>query len=97
MPPQDFGNTNWHLFQIVLPERITRPEFMEKMKAHNIGIGFHYAPIHLFKLYRARGFKEGMFPVAERVGKQIVSLPMFYAMNEADVERVCAAMREVLG
>ena len=37
-----------------------------------------------------------MFTVAERVGKQIVSLPMFYAMNEANVERVCAAMREVL-
>ena len=96
LPPEEFTNTNWHLFQIVLPERITRPEFMEKMKAHNIGIGFHYAPIHLFKLYRERGFKEGMFPVAERVGKQIVSLPMFYAMNEADVERTCKAMREVL-
>jgi dTDP-4-amino-4,6-dideoxygalactose transaminase len=96
LPPAEFESTNWHLFQVVLPERITRPEFMEKMKAHNIGIGFHYAPIHLFKLYRARGFKEGMFPVAERVGKQIVSLPMFYAMNESDVERTCKAMREVL-
>ena len=96
LPPADFENTNWHLFQIVLPERITRAEFMEKMKAHNIGVGYHYAPIHLFKLYRALGFNEGMFPVAERVGKQIVSLPMFYAMNEADVERTCAAMREVL-
>jgi dTDP-4-amino-4,6-dideoxygalactose transaminase len=96
LPPADFEMTNWHLFQIVLPERITRPGFMEKMKAHNIGIGFHYAPIHLFKLYRARGFKEGMFPVAERIGKQIVSLPMFYAMNEGDVERVCSAMKEVL-
>jgi dTDP-4-amino-4,6-dideoxygalactose transaminase len=97
LPPEEFTNTNWHLFQIVLPERITRADFMAQMKEqHNIGVGFHYAPIHLFKLYRARGFKEGMFPVAERVGKQIVSLPMFYAMNEADVERVCAAMREVL-
>ena len=37
-----------------------------------------------------------MFPVAEHVGKQIASLPMFYAMNEADVEHTCAAMREVL-
>ncbi len=96
LPPADFESTNWHLFQIVLPERITRAEFMEKMKARNIGIGYHYAPIHLFKLYRALGFTEGMFPVAERVGKQIVSLPMFYAMNEADVERTCKAMREVL-
>ena len=37
-----------------------------------------------------------MFLVAEHVGKQIVSLPMFFAMNEADVEYTCAAMREML-
>ncbi len=97
LPPQDFESTNWHLFQVVLPERIARADFMAQMKERNIGIGYHYAPIHLFKLYRDLGFREGMFPVAERVGKQIVSLPMFYAMNEADVERTCAAMREVLG
>jgi dTDP-4-amino-4,6-dideoxygalactose transaminase len=96
LPPQDFESTNWHLFQIVLPERITRADFMAKMKERNIGIGYHYAPIHLFKLYRDLGFREGMFPVSERVGKQIVSLPMFYAMNEGDVERTCEAMREVL-
>jgi dTDP-4-amino-4,6-dideoxygalactose transaminase len=96
LPPADFTNTNWHLFQVVLPDRITRPDFMAQMKERNIGIGFHYAPIHLFKLYRDLGFKEGMFPVAEHVGKQIVSLPMFYAMTIADVERTCAAMREVL-
>src|SRR5574340_474403 len=97
LPPADFESTNWHLFQIVLPERITRADFMAKMKERNIGIGYHYAPIHLFKLYRDLGFREGMFPVAERVGRQIVSLPMFYAMNEGDVERTCKAMCEVLG
>jgi dTDP-4-amino-4,6-dideoxygalactose transaminase len=96
LPPQEHESTNWHLFQIVLPERITRPEFMAQMKERNIGIGFHYAPIHLFSLYRERGFKEGMFPISERIGKQIVSLPMFYAMTIEDVERVCAAINEVL-
>jgi dTDP-4-amino-4,6-dideoxygalactose transaminase len=97
LPPEEFTNTNWHLFQIVLPERITRADFMAQMKEqHNIGVGYHYAPIHLFKLYRARGFKEGMFPVAERVGRQIVSLPMFYAMNEAEIERTCAAVVDIL-
>ncbi|MDD4929885.1 MAG: DegT/DnrJ/EryC1/StrS aminotransferase family protein [Gallionella sp.] len=96
LPPADFESTNWHLFQIVLPDTITRPDFMAQMKERNIGIGFHYAPIHLFTLYRERGFREGMFPVAERVGRQIVSLPMFYAMTLADVERTCAAMNEVL-
>jgi len=96
LPQEDYQNCNWHLFQIVLPERITRAEFMTRMKEYNILVGFHYAPIHLFKLYRALGFKEGTFPVSEHVGKQIVSLPMFYAMNEGDVERTCVAMLEVL-
>ena len=96
LPPADFESTNWHLFQLVLPDSIIRAQFMERMKARDIGIGYHYAPIHLFKLYRALGFREGMFPVSEHVGRQIVSLPMFYAMNEADVERTVAAAREVL-
>lgn len=96
LPPEDFESTNWHLFQVVLPDRMVRAEFMARMKERNIGVGFHYACIHLFKLYRARGFKEGMFPIAERIGRQIVSLPMFYAMTESDVERTCSAMRDVL-
>ncbi|TXT24190.1 MAG: glutamine--scyllo-inositol transaminase [Gallionellaceae bacterium] len=96
LPVQDFQNSNWHLFQIVLPQEIARAGFMEKMKARNIGCGVHYPPIHLFKLYRERGFREGMFPVAESVGRRIVTLPLFPAMAEADVERVCAAVRDVV-
>jgi dTDP-4-amino-4,6-dideoxygalactose transaminase len=96
LPVADFENSNWHMFQLVLPERITRAAFMAKMMEKNIGIGYHYAPIHLFKLYRERGFKEGMFPIAERVGRQIVTLPMFSAMAESDVERAVGAVESVL-
>jgi dTDP-4-amino-4,6-dideoxygalactose transaminase len=69
---------------------------MEQMQALGVGIGYHYPPIHLLSLYRERGFKEGMFPVAERVGRLIVSLPMFTAMSKADVERSVAAVKAVL-
>ena len=96
LPLADFKNTNWHLFQIVLPEHIERADFMARMKERGIGTGYHYAPIHLFKLYRALGFKEGMLPVAERVGRKIVSLPMFSTMGTADVERTCVATCETL-
>lgn len=96
LPPQDFENSNWHMFQLVLPERMRRADFMAKMMEKNIGIGYHYPPIHLFKLYRERGFHEGMFPIAERIGRQIVSLPMFSAMTEADVERAAHAVQSVL-
>jgi dTDP-4-amino-4,6-dideoxygalactose transaminase len=96
LPVRDFEHSNWHMFQIVLPEGVVRARFMEQMKARNIGCGVHYPAIHLFQLYRARGFHEGMFPVAERVGRQIVTLPLFPRMSEGDVERVVAAVRAVL-
>lgn len=100
LPVADFSNTNWHLFQLVLPERKdgqpARATFMKDMQALGVGVGYHYPPIHLLSLYRAQGFKEGMFPVAERVGRLIVSLPMFTAMTKTDVERSVNAVKAVL-
>ncbi len=99
LPIQAFGTSNWHLFQIILPDNGpgTRADFMTRMqKEHNIGTGYHYAPIHLFTLYRERGFKEGMFPVAEKIGRLTVTLPMFNAMIKADVERAVNAVKAVL-
>lgn len=98
LPVADFENSNWHMFQITLPlERlsISRGEFMEQLKARGIGSGVHYPAIHLFTLYRARGFKEGMFPHAERFGASTVTLPLFTQMTADDVTRVCRAVNEI--
>ena len=96
LPVADFQHSNWHMFQIVLPDGIVRADFMQRMKDRNIGCGVHYPPIHLFQLYRARGFGAGMFPIAESVGRRIVTLPLFPRMSDADVERVVKAVRESL-
>ncbi|WP_283149321.1 DegT/DnrJ/EryC1/StrS family aminotransferase [Silvimonas soli] len=92
-------DSNWHMFQPLLPlarMSISRGEFINRMKDQGIGVGIHYPALHLFSLYRARGFKEGMYPHAERVGESTVSLPLFPAMQNEDVSRVCAALRNVL-
>jgi dTDP-4-amino-4,6-dideoxygalactose transaminase len=99
LPQQAFGSSNWHLFQLILPDTgpTARADFMTRLqKEHNIGTGFHYAAIHLFTMYRDLGFKEGMFPAAEKIGRLTVTLPMFYAMSFADVERVVGAVKAVL-
>jgi dTDP-4-amino-4,6-dideoxygalactose transaminase len=99
LPVQAFGTSNFHLFQIILPDRGpgTRADFMTRLqKEHNIGTGYHYAAIHLFTLYRERGFREGMFPIAETIGRLTVTLPMFNSMTKADVERVVAGVNAVL-
>ncbi|MGB2819000.1 MAG: DegT/DnrJ/EryC1/StrS aminotransferase family protein [Burkholderiaceae bacterium] len=95
LPPRDSSDTNWHMFQIVLPHAVKRATFMQALKDVGIGSGVHYPAIHLFALYRRLGWKEGDFPHAERVCGSIVSLPLFPAMARADVERVVSAVDSI--
>ena len=99
LPPADFTQTNWHMFQVVLPEAglsLRRAEVMAKLHAAGIGTGVHYPVIHLFAVYRRLGWKEGDFPVAERVARNILTLPLFPTMTRADVERVVEQLTAVL-
>ena len=99
LPVADFDNSNWHMFQVTLPlERLSleRAAFMQRLNdAYRIGTGVHYPAIHLFTLYRARGFAPGMFPHAERYGATTVTLPLFTQMTDEDVARVAAAVNEI--
>ena len=96
LPAADFENSNWHMFQVVLPARIERAEFIAGMRGQGIAIGVHYPAIHLFSLYRSLGWREGQYPEAERIGAGIATLPLFPAMTNDDVERVCRAVQRVL-
>ena len=97
LPPEDFENSNWHMFQVVLPsDRLPRAEFIARMREAGIGVGVHYPAIHLFALYRKLGYREGQFPNAERIGRAIATLPLFPAMEPSDVDRVCDAAAKIL-
>ena len=96
LPPADFDNCNWHMFQPLLPAGIDRGRFIAGMKQRGIGVGVHYPALHLFSLYRALGFKPGDFPHAEDIGRRTITLPLFPAMQDGDVERVCAALAATL-
>ncbi|MGE8356430.1 MAG: DegT/DnrJ/EryC1/StrS family aminotransferase, partial [Microvirgula sp.] len=74
----------------------TRHDFITGMREHGIGIGVHYPALHLFSLYRGRGFADGDFPHAEDIGRRTVTLPLFPAMQDDDVDRVCTAIARVL-
>jgi hypothetical protein len=99
LPPRDFHNSNWHMFQVLLPLQrlhLERGAFIEEMKRRGIGIGVHYPAIHLFAAYRRLGYKDGDFPRAEKIGHEIVTLPLFPAMLDEDVDRVCLAFSEIM-
>jgi dTDP-4-amino-4,6-dideoxygalactose transaminase len=91
--PAPWAEPDYHLYVVRVEDRDT---FMAKLAAHNIGTGIHYPiPLHLQKAYSHLGYRQGDFPVSERLAKQIVSLPMFPTLTEAQQKRVCDAITEV--
>jgi dTDP-4-amino-4,6-dideoxygalactose transaminase len=92
-----WGTHVYHLYTVRVPidarDRV-RAELLEK----EIETGIHYPiPLHLQTCYASMGLREGSFPVAERAAREVLSLPLFPEMTDAQVERVCEALRVVLG
>jgi perosamine synthetase len=81
-----------HLYVIRLAASLDRDTVFAALRADGIGANVHYAPVYSHSYYRNRGYAQGLCPVAERVSKQLVTLPMFPAMTEEDVNRVVDAV-----
>jgi perosamine synthetase len=92
-------NPAWHLYPIrVNPSHLKkdRAHMFRALRAENIGVNVHYIPVHLHPYYRDRfGYQGGEYPVAVTAYEQLISLPMFHAMTEQDVEDVIAAVSKV--
>ncbi len=90
----------YHLYVIRLDlERLTidRAEFIEALKSSNIGASVHFIPVHLQPYYRERfGYRRGDLPQAEAIYDRIVSLPLYPAMSEADVQDVIQVVRQIV-
>jgi perosamine synthetase len=93
------ANPAWHLYPIRLDlDKLNtdRAQIFRALRAENIGVNVHYIPVHLHPYYRERfGFRGGEFPVAEGAYERLISLPMFHAMTNQDVNDVIEAVRKV--
>jgi dTDP-4-amino-4,6-dideoxygalactose transaminase len=76
----------YHLYVIRTKERDALAAYL---KTAGIQTGLHYpVPLHRQKCYLDWGYAEGRFPVAERAAQEILSLPMFPGITEAQIQRV---------
>lgn len=74
----------------------SRGAVMARLLEQGIGSQVHYIPVHLQPWYRRQyGFAPGHAPVAEATYAQALSIPLYPAMGEAEVERVIAAIRSL--
>jgi perosamine synthetase len=83
----------YHLYVVKLDPLLDRDKAFAALRARGIGANVHYAPVHLHSYYRARGYAPGLAPIAERISKHILTLPMFPAMTGEDVARVVEALK----
>lgn len=90
---------SWHIFTPLIDIdylRMTRDDFMTKMKERNIGTALHYQALHLFTCFHeVTGLGRGDLPEAEYVSDRILSLPLFPAMTDEDTVDVVRAVRDI--
>jgi len=90
----------WHLFPVLLQlERLSadRRTVFSALRAEGIGVNVHYIPVYWHPYYQRLGYEKGLCPRAEAVYERLLTLPLFPAMNERDVDDVVRAVRKVVG
>ena len=94
-------NHIYHIYAIRLcleRLKIDRSQFIEELKARNIGSSVHFIPVHLHPYYRETfGYEKGDLPNSEYLYQRILSLPLFPKMTETDVQDVIHAVKTIIG
>ena len=99
LPVENFTESNWHMFQVILPLdqlNCDRAQVMAELKELGIGTGVHYPAITGFTLYKDQGYKTSDTPIAERIGRSILTLPLFPGMADADIGRIAIGLTGIL-
>lgn len=89
----------WHLFVVLLRLdrlRADRAAIYHALRAEGIGVNVHYIPVHRHPYYRDRyPALEGRLPVAEAAYERLLTLPLYAAMTDRDLDDVVAALLKV--
>jgi len=90
----------WHIYPLRLhleALRIGRSQFIEELRARNVGASVHFIPVHVHPYYREKyGYSAHDFPVAAAHYERLVSLPLHPRLSDEDVDDVIEAVRDVV-
>jgi dTDP-4-amino-4,6-dideoxygalactose transaminase len=97
--PRSGDKHAWHLYVLRLGDGagIGRDRFIERLFDAGVGCSVHYIPLHLHPYWRDRyALTPAMFVHSQRAFERSVSLPLYSAMHDADMQRVADAVRRLL-
>ncbi len=86
-----------HVFHIYQIQIKNRDSVLTKMQESGIGVNIHYpVPLHLHKGFSYLNYKNGDFPVAEKLAKNTLSLPCYQYMKDEQAEYVCEILKSLI-
>lgn len=84
-----------HVYHLYVIQADDREQLRKDLNAAGVETGLHYpGPLHLQEAYKSLGYKQGDFPVCERLAGRILSLPMFPDITREQVEFVVSVIKE---
>ncbi|MBI4888118.1 MAG: DegT/DnrJ/EryC1/StrS family aminotransferase [Acidobacteria bacterium] len=88
---------NRHVYHLYVVRHQARDAIVGSLADRGVAVGVHYPhPIHLMRAYADFGYRAGSLPVTEQAAREIVSLPLYPSLSEADQDRVCDALCAVV-
>lgn len=98
IPPRPSASErSWFVYVVQLGDDVDRDQVMRELQDRGVPSRSYFEPIHLQPYIRERfGYRPGMYPVAERLGRISLALPFSGTLREAQVEHVCGALRAAL-
>ncbi|HEY5998748.1 MAG TPA: DegT/DnrJ/EryC1/StrS family aminotransferase [bacterium] len=96
-PPGPGERSGHHLFTVLVPRGVERDAVLARLQAAGVGCAVNYRAVHTLTYFRETyGYAPGDFPAANDIGERTISLPLYPALTEEQIERVCAALREAI-
>lgn len=83
-----------HIMPVLLPQGCDRRAIMTKLRDAGIQTSIHYRPAHTFSVFKSQ--PSIRLPITEKVGRRMITLPLYPAMNSDDVNYVVSTLREAL-
>lgn len=92
----DGASPAWHLYPLRVPAERRRSIF-EQLRERGIGVQVNYIPAYWHPVFEDLGYKRGMCPNAELYYSQEISLPLFPALSDSQVNEVIESVLDVVG
>ena len=85
---------NRHMFYILLRDEGTRDALMNYLKSNGVLAIFHYLPLHLSRIGRSMGYREGDFPVTESTSGRLLRLPFYFELKREEQAEIVGLIKK---